>query len=113
MKKIRLSILLIVLGIGMNFAATANPSEEKSLSELKTQIQDLLKRYPHELPLEKDLLSKVEFVINDRNQIVILNMDTEDPALLSYVQARLNYKIVKHNLANPTQKIFVPIRFQK
>ena len=113
MKKIRLSFLLIVLGIGMNFTATANPGEEKNLLGLKTQIQDLLKKYPHKFPLEKDLVSKVEFVINDRNQIIIVNVDTEDPALLSYVQGRLNYKIVKHNLANPTQKIVVPIRFQK
>ena len=93
MKSIKL-ILTVFLFLSFSFIAKANnkPSFDKTTSILTKKVHNLLKE--PDFILERDFSITLEFMVNDKNEIVVLSVDTDyDKSVIEdYIKSRLNYK---------------------
>ena len=117
MKTIKTIVLAfaIICGTVLN-ANTVDPTKPsvKSTSKavkvsMNKEIGTLLSK--SSLKLEKTYLINVAFTVNKDNEIVVLNVDTEDVSVERFIQDRLNYKKLKAK-ALVGQNYFVPVRLK-
>lgn len=86
----KLTVILIATLFSFNaFANDVKPVKETK-SELRAEIVQLLGDI--EFDLDKNLTGTVEFVINNRGELIIVNVDSKDTNVELYVKRQLNYK---------------------
>lgn len=105
--------LPVVLAAALLFAAgnlfateTVNSDPNKDLSE---QIGDLLKDNSFVLQNE-DLTAQVIFTLNQKKEIVVISVETENELLERFVKSRLNYQHVEVPVAKQGSMYTVPVR---
>ncbi|SHJ61522.1 hypothetical protein [Aquimarina spongiae] len=104
MKKLAVVVLAIVLGTSSLFASNENPTKNAE-KDLRNQIAVLLER--PEIKVEKqELTADIEFVLNNKGEIVVLSVDAEKEIIEDYVKARLNYKKVDLENVKIGNKLF-------
>lgn len=108
MKKLLIVFLVTVFSTLSTFSNNENPSKKADL-ELRNQIVKLLGNYKS--TLEHTIETKVSFLINQKGEIVVLSVDSEQELITNYVKRKLNYK--KATLTNVVkmQKFVLPIKF--
>ena len=82
-------------------------------SVVQMEIQKILSSHPHEFAIEEDYVVSIEITMNDKNEIVVLEMDCEDKEITRYIKNTLNYKKIKGKLQGDLSKYVIPIRFEK
>ncbi len=108
MRKISLiMVAAMLLSAGSLFANDANSSDPaKSLS---SQIGELLDDNPF-IVEDFDLVANVKFTLNEKREIVVLDVQTSNPVLESFVKARLNYQKVDMSDFHEGRLYTVPVR---
>lgn len=101
------SILLIT-------SASASPRKPYfTVTELKKEISDILKNRDLNF-LEKHVAQvEVDFLINARNQLVILDVYGDNEEACEYVKEMLNYKRVNYKQEKQLTRYMVNIRLVK
>lgn len=95
MKSLKSIITIIAISLATAFSTTATEKEpSKTIKELRTEIVSML---GDKIPfvLEETSSAEISFVINKKNEIVILSVDSKVSELSNYVKGKLNYKKVK------------------
>lgn len=102
-------MVLLVLAIAFTGAlsATTNPDGLEP-NVLANEITALLKN--PEFRIAKDLKANVTFMLNKKNEIVVISVDTESEQLESYIKTRLNYSKLKEGLVTITKTYKIPVR---
>lgn len=113
MRKLTVLLFAIVLGTSSIFAN--NSTEKDSNQKIREQIAVLLDKPEIKLLETEELIANIEFTLNTKGEIVVLNVDAEKELIQSYVKSRLNYKKIDvlkaQNLKN---KIFqISLRIKK
>ncbi len=104
MKKLTILLFIIVLGLGQVFASNDNPTKSPE-KELRNRIALLLDK--PEIKVEKNEISaNIQFVLNSKDEIVVLSVDSEKEIIENYVKARLNYKKVTTEISEKDNKVF-------
>lgn len=98
------AMLLSVGGIFANNPKKANP--EKTLS---TQIAELLDNNPF-IVADHDLTAQVKFMLNNKKEIIVISVDTDNELLEGFVKSRLNYKKVDSKDCKRGETYTVPVR---
>ncbi len=110
MNTIKTTVLAMALAIGsITYANTEArvPSKPTSISKAISKLLD-----KHNLKLNAEVDARVTFTVNNNNEIVVVNVDSKNESLVSYVKARLNYK--KLDVAAVSGKMyFLPIKVQR
>ncbi|SNR17744.1 hypothetical protein [Tenacibaculum jejuense] len=91
MKKL---VTLIVVTL-INFSAFANtekPTRKTVKADLRTEIVKLLGKA--DFDYTRNISTNIEFTINNKGEIIVLTVDTDDINVNSYVKNKLNYKVV-------------------
>jgi len=92
MKNLKLIALVFAFAISaVSFATpfnTVNP-----LSELRDEITNILGD-EFTVAIETEVKAEVQFMLNDKNEIVIVSVISENSDLDRYVKSKLNYKKV-------------------
>jgi hypothetical protein len=89
-----LVVLSLLLGTSISVAAV---NEEKDKITTSEEIGTLLKN-PSFL-VDEEATINVTFVVNKKNEIVILLVDTKDQLLESFIKSRLNYEKLQNSLS--------------
>ena len=108
MKKIILVVFALVLGTVATIAA--NPETMTTNEKLRSEIERLLE-LPSFLENETIVSAKVEFLINQRGEIVVLMVDSNNSRINYFIKRRLNYQFVEvpsENLNN--RKYCIPVK---
>lgn len=94
--------------------ANASPRHPStSVADLKKEIFDILKNRNLNF-LEKDVQHvEVDFLINARNQLVVLDVYGDSEAACEYVKEMLNYKKVNFKQTRQLTRYLVNIRLVK
>lgn len=90
------------------FAGTEPADTEPSTSICK-EIGSLLN--DHTLKADHMLSANVTFIVNKNNEIVVLEVDTDQKEIEYYVKARLNYKKLTTN-AKKGIHYFLPVKLE-
>ncbi len=106
--------LIIVCSLFVCSLAFANNSirpSKKVKQELRTKIIKLLSS---DKPIvNSDVTTTVDFMINDKNEIVIVNVHSDIKEITAYVKRKLNYKTINTASENKGKVYQLPITFIK
>ncbi|GAA3519537.1 hypothetical protein GCM10022393_37190 [Aquimarina addita] len=92
MKKLTVVFTIVILATSSLFANGKNP-KNSTYEKLRNEIAVLLDNplITIETPSTEAF---IEFTLNNKNEIVILTVDSEKEGIEAYVKSRLNYKKV-------------------
>ena len=110
MRKLSLVFVAAMLLVTGNILANDSVKNDPT-KKLATQIEELLE----DNYLTEDLVNltaQVKFTLNEKDEIVVLSVDTEDERLESFVKSRLNYKKVDVDASKEGKMFTVPIRIK-
>ena len=97
MKKLKLFALALIIGTSSLFATNAT-SLEKPENKIRTQIVELLKS--PEFKIEQEISVTLTFTFSSVGEIVVLNVDSNNPEVLNFIRKNLNY----HKIQNPGER---------
>ncbi|GAA4275563.1 hypothetical protein [Aquimarina mytili] len=95
-------LLALVFGFGQLFAS--NNSPVGSEQQLRNEVAILLKS--PEIVVKEELKANIEFTLNVKGEIVVLNVDSKEELVVNYVKSRLNYKKIASNTSKNKNRIF-------
>ena len=96
-------LTIVLLSFSLNAAPSITPTKPNGVKE---EIESLLKK-PN-FKLDKDTTTIVTFMVNKKNEILVINVDTENKLIDSYIKRALNYKKLK---TITTKKLFkIPVK---
>ena len=93
--KIKTVVVAFLLGFSTVVSASNNDrtaDKKELMTTITNDVQKLLKS--SNLSLEATEKATVKIMINSKNEIVVLSVDTNNAAVDSFVKGRLNYKKV-------------------
>ncbi len=111
MKKFTLVLFAVILGTVSTFAT--NPKKLTLEEKIRTEIKKLLV-YP-EFSVENSVISaKVEFMLNQKGEIVVLLVESNNKKIDDFIKSRLNYKLIKHTAVEKRNRKFtIPVKIVK
>lgn len=100
---------MFALALGTVATIAANPKTMTINEKLRSEIERLLD-HPDFLESETIISAKVEFLVNQKGEIVVLKIDSKSEKIITFIKARLNYQIVKESsgLLN-NRKFLIPV----
>ena len=106
MNTISKSVLIAALAISSFSFASNNPlSDEKPLT-ISAEISQLLEK--NSMQLAEVTTFQVTFVVNKEKEVVIIDVDSENPAIKEFIKSRLNYKKL-NAVTKCGQRYFLPV----
>jgi len=110
MRKLSLVFVAAMLLVTGNILANDSVNDDPT-KNLSAQIGELLKDN-YLTDDQVSLTAQVRFILNEKDEIVVLSVDTEDEGLASFVKSRLNYKKVAVDNSREGKMFTVPIRIK-
>ena len=107
MKKISLVLAVSMLIATGNLFAN-DPAPNDPTESLKTEIENLLGS--NNFKVKKDITAKVEFTVNQDQEIVVLEIDSKDALVKRYLKSRLDNRKVNLDNIKEGEKFVVPVR---
>lgn len=96
-------LTIVLLSFSLNAAPSITPTKPDGVKE---EIESLLKK-PN-FKLDKDTTTIVTFMVNKKNEILVINVATDNKLIDRYIKGALNYKKLK---TNTTKKLFkIPVK---
>ncbi len=95
MKNLKVFIAIITMSLATAFSATANEKEPSKIN--KTLRTELVAMLGDKMNLEVSTTdtSKISFMINNKNEVVVISVATKVDGFQSLVKSKLNYKKIK------------------
>ncbi|GAA3574757.1 hypothetical protein [Snuella lapsa] len=111
MKTIKLlTVLAILVCTNLSIAHTDPKKEAPKVETISNEIQRILGR--SNLVVKEDALAKVYFTINVKNEIVVLNVDSDLFALEEFIKSNLNYSKIKTKSVRQGKRYVIPVKFE-
>ncbi|HKO77087.1 MAG TPA: hypothetical protein VJU52_07720 [Flavobacterium sp.] len=111
MKKLFLSAI-VSLFVSSAFAGTISDDPIAVLSSTTKELSQLLNRSYTEDVLEKEELVKVTFTVNELHQLVVLQVNSNNSDIQTYVKQTLNYKKLPSNELTIGKDYIFEIKFK-
>ena len=112
MKNLKVFIAAITLTLfttSTAFAVTETTAKNNLRSEMVSLLGD---QTSIELDT-KTLKANVSFMVNEKNQIVILSVDSDNKRIDAYVKSKLNYKKVHASEITKGKIYIMPLKIEK
>lgn len=113
MNKLKSIITIIAISLATTFSTTATEkTTSKTNKKLRTEIVSIL---GDKIPMEikKTTKAEVSFIINDKNEIVVVSVDCESKEFNSFVKNKLNYKKINATGVKKGEIYIMPIKINK
>jgi hypothetical protein len=111
MKKLFLSAI-VSLFASAAFASTINEDPTVVLFKTNKELSQLLNTTYSENILEKEELVKVSFTVNELHQLVVLQVNSNNSEIQSYIKQSLNYKKLSSNELTVGKNYVFEVRFK-
>ncbi|AUC16582.1 hypothetical protein BTO06_16135 [Tenacibaculum sp. SZ-18] len=108
MKKL---FLLLAITVSTSIFANNSRPAEVVKSEIRTEIIKLLGNA--NFNVESNLTADVEFMINNKGEVIVLTVDTKNADVETYVKNKLNYKLITNKLIVKGQTYKMPLKLVK
>ncbi len=105
----KMKTLLLVVSIAFSsvlYASTEKAPTESSM--VVKEIKELLKK--PKFVLKKEVLAYVKITLNDKHEMVVLSVGSENCEIEKYIKKRLNYVKLKVEVKDCLKTFIVPIR---
>jgi len=109
MKSLKTSLLIAALALSSITFAT-EVKEGKETKTITDEISTLLKN-PN-FTVENEFLAKVDFMLNQDKEIVVLAVNGSNSEIENFIKNRLNYRTISSSNVKLGEHIIVPVRFK-
>lgn len=96
MKNFKTIIAIIAISLSTSLATNAseiNPKKTKESKSLRTEVSKFIgKNIPIELT--KTIHTEISFIVNNKNEVIVLSVDSKVDELNTFIKSKLNYKKV-------------------
>lgn len=115
MKNLKLVLVAFCISFLSMSSISANEIEPKDNNRvLRAKIVNLLgDEVPVILKDQKILEVNISFMLNAKNEIVIVSVDAENTVIDSYVKSKLNYKVVQVKGIKKGEIYRVPLKIKQ
>ena len=104
-------LLLLVFSLALSIPLSANTTKPRtSTDQLRKEVAAHFKSQDLSFMDNNVEVVKVSFLINAKNELVISNVEGEDPDVCDYVKNTLNFKRVEYSSGKQLAKYAVEIR---
>ena len=113
MKNFKLFITVLAISVASVFTTSASENEPKTINqEIRNEIVSLL---GNQLPMElkEDNNVEIYFIVNNKNEVVIMSVDSTNSEIDSYVKNKLNYQIIKVKGIIKGENYRLPLKIKK
>ena len=110
-KTLKMLVLAVAITFGTVLSASTNPTEDTNPVSLTKTVGELL-RNP-EFRLSHDVSALVCVLINDKDEIVVLSVETNNKAVENYIKNRLNYKKIPDGMVSPLKTLKIPVKISR
>jgi hypothetical protein len=97
MKNFKTIIAVIAFGLLTVLPTSANtntePSNKEAKTILRTKIVSLLGNHSYDLS-DKTLEAQVSVMLNNKNELIVVSVNSKSETITNYVKSKLNYKII-------------------
>ncbi|WOC40194.1 hypothetical protein [Polaribacter sp. HL-MS24] len=92
MKNLKIIIAVVSIALLTTFSLQATEkNNSKSNNELRAKIVAVIgTKMP--IHIKKESTATISFIMNTKNELVILNIDSDNEEVSSYIKNKLNYK---------------------
>lgn len=112
MRNLKSIITIIAISLATTFSATANEKEPTKVTEkLRTEIISILGNTV-QLELKKTASAEISFMINNKNELVVVSVDSNVLEFQSIVKNKLNYKKLNFKGAKKGEIYRVPVKIK-
>lgn len=111
MKKLFLSAI-VSLFVSSVFASNISDDPIVVLSRTTKELTQILNKSYTEEVLEKEELVKVSFTVNELHQLVVLQVNSKNSEIQTYVKQALNYKNLSSNELTIGKDYIFEIKFK-
>ncbi|KGO80005.1 hypothetical protein Q762_12990 [Flavobacterium cauense R2A-7] len=87
-----IALFVVVLSMDTTFVSANNSNAKEDLPKAVKKVVKLLETTKFDEELEKELVVKVQLKINAADEIVVLNVGTDNDAIKKFITGKLNYK---------------------
>ncbi|MBD0832067.1 hypothetical protein [Aestuariibaculum sediminum] len=109
MKTIKVFLITVVLAVSNVMYATNRNEDNRPLDEsISEEIQKILKNASIEF--NEEVSAKVYFTLNNKNEIVILSVESDSEQLEYFLKHKLNYYKLNTQGLYPGKKYLIPIK---
>jgi predicted transcriptional regulator len=91
MKKL-IGLFVVALLMNTTFVSANNSNATEDLPKAVKKVVKLLETTKFDMELEKEVVVKVQVKINSDDEIVVVNVGTENEAIKKFITRNLNYK---------------------
>ena len=104
-------MLLLVFAITFSGLVSANTDPDKENPTTLTEEIATLLDTPKFRVADNQVVN-VTFILNKSNEIIVLEVDTENYELESYIKSKLNYSKINLDLDTANKTYIIPVRFK-
>ena len=115
MKSLKLFVAIFSLSILATTSINANNSNTEPTKEknpLRTEIINLI---GNEIPIDikKTINTEISFTFNNNNELIVIDVDSKNEQLISYIKSKLNYKKINMKNVKKKEVYTLPLRVNK
>ena len=108
MKALKMFLLAVAITFSTVLSASTNPTKKAEPKTVSETVGELLKNPDLQLKSEVDAIVKV--VLNDNNEMVVLNVDTDNEVVANFIKYRLNYKQLSKDVTGLNRSFRIPVK---
>ena len=109
MKSMKLFALVIAIGLSSFATANTKPIKEKNVQPTIVETVGELLEKPN-FDINQEFTATIQLMVNAKNELVVLNVQTENGKVESFVKNRLNYKKLPFVVTVRNTPFNVPLR---
>lgn len=92
MRKLKSIITIIAISLATTFSTTATEKEPSKITkELRTELVSMLGN-KIQVELKESTTGEISFMVNNKNEVIIISVDSKVDEFNSMVKNKLNYK---------------------
>ena len=90
MKTLNVLMVAALLTVNTAFATGTEPTTDNKEKTVTEQVASLLDK--PEFEVTKELIAQVTLMINNKHEVVVLSVDTDEEYVADFIKSRLNYE---------------------
>ena len=93
MKNLKLFIAIVAISVTSVMSVSANTEPKEAKKNLRAQIVTLLGNHSYDLD-NQTLTAEISVMLNNKGQLIVISVESEDAQVQTFVKSKLNYKKV-------------------
>ena len=106
MKTLNVLMVAALLTVNTAFATGTEPTTDNKEKTVTEQVASLLDK--PEFEVTRELIAQVTLMINNKHEVVVLSVDTDEEYVADFIKSRLNYE--KLSIRTIGSQFTLPVR---